>query len=30
MKNFNVLIDGKSFFDMSIKNDEEHRIKLLK
>ena len=23
IKDFNVLIDGKSFFDMPIKNDEE-------
>ena len=22
IKNFNVLIDGKSFFDMSVKNEE--------
>ena len=29
-KDFNVLIDGKSFFDMSIKMVEKHTNKLLK
>ena len=28
-KNFNVLIDGKSFFDLPIKNEEEAYKKLL-
>ena len=27
---FNVLIDGKSFFDVPLKNKEEHTKKLLK
>ena len=26
---FNILIDGKSFFDLSVKNDEEAYEKLL-
>ena len=30
IKNFNVLIDGKSFFDMSIKNAKNDTNKLLK
>ena len=30
IKGFNVLIDGKSFFDMPIKNEEKPRNKLLK
>ena len=30
IQDFNVLIDGKGFFDMSIKNDEETESKLLK
>ena len=30
IKNFNVLIDGKSFFDMSIKNPKNDTNKLLK
>ena len=30
MKNFNVLIDGKNFFDMPIKMTKKHTNKLLK
>ena len=30
IKDFNVLIDGKSFFDMPIKMAEKHTNKLLK
>ena len=30
MKNFNVLIDGKKIFDMSIKMTKTHTNKLLK
>ena len=29
IKDFNVLIDGKSFFDMPIKNDEEIYEKMI-
>ena len=29
MKDFNVLIDGKSFFDLSIKNEEETYEKII-
>ena len=30
IKNFNVLIDGKSFFDLLIKNEEEAYEKIIK
>ena len=30
IKDFNVLIDGKSFFDMPIKNEKKHTNKLSK
>ena len=30
MKDFNVLIDGKSFFDLSVKNEEEAYEKIIK
>ena len=30
IKDFNVLIDGKSFFEMPIKNEEKHTNKLSK
>ena len=29
MKNFNVLIDGKSFFDLPVKNEEEAYKKII-
>ena len=29
MKDFNVLIDGKSFFDLSVKNEEEAYEKIV-
>ena len=29
IKDFNVLIDGKSFFDLSVKNDEEAHEKII-
>ena len=29
MKDFNVLIDGKSFFDLSVKNEEEAYEKII-
>ena len=30
IKDFNVLIDGKSFFDLSVKNEEEAYEKIIK
>ena len=30
INDFNVLIDGKTFFDLSVKNEEEDYEKLLK
>ena len=30
IKDFDVLIDGKSFFDLSVKNEEEAYEKLLR
>ena len=30
MKDFNVLIDGKRFFDLPVKNEEEANEKLSK
>ena len=29
MKDFNVLIDGKKFFDLSVKNEEETNEKII-
>ena len=29
MKDFNVLIDGKSFFDLPVKNEEEAYKKII-
>ena len=29
IKNFNVLIDGKNFFDMSVKNEEKTYAKII-
>ena len=29
MKHFNVLIDGKSFFDLPVKNEEEASEKVI-
>ena len=29
MKDFNVLIDGKSFFDLPVKNEEEAHEKII-
>ena len=29
IKDFNILIDGKSFFDLSVKNEEENHEKII-